>query len=167
MVELSDKQIAEYWHRSYRTADGLWFMKVEEKYGFDMALDIDDEVWKVFPKIQARMIKSMGGLEKGIDGLFEAVTTKLSLEGFTFGAERDGDGGGFRIVISECPWHDIMITAGREGLSGKVGTLICNSEYSIWASEFGDDIRFELSDQICEGCKSCILKFSSAPAGIP
>jgi hypothetical protein len=165
MIELSERQITEYWHRSYRTVDGLWFMKVEEKYGFDVALDIDDQVWRVFPKIQARMMKSMGGLENGVECLFEAVTTKLYLEGFVFEAERID--GGFRIVVSECPWHNIMVTAGREGLSGRVGTLICNSEYSVWASEFGRDIRFELGDQICEGCKTCVLNFSHAPAVAP
>ena len=165
MIELSDRQIAEYWHRSYRTVDGLWFMKVEEKYGFDVALDIDDRVWRVFPKTQARMMKSMGGLENGIEGLIEAVTTKLYLEGFAFEAETIS--GGFRIVVSECPWHNIMVTAGREGLSGRVGTLICNSENSVWASEFGDDIRFELGEQICEGCKTCVLNFSRVPKSAP
>lgn len=167
MIELSDRQIAEYWHRSYRTVDGLWFMKVEEKYGFDVALDIDDQVWRVFPKIQARMMKSMGGLENGISGLLEAVKTKLTLEGFEFKAERVSEGSGFKIVVSECPWHNIMVTADREGLSGRVGTLICNSENSVWASEFGDDIRFELGDQICEGCKTCVLNFSRAPTSAP
>ena len=44
MKELTDKQIAAYFHRSYTAADGLWFMKVEEKCGFDTALEIDDQV---------------------------------------------------------------------------------------------------------------------------
>jgi hypothetical protein len=30
-------------------------MKVKEKYGFDSTLDVDNEVWKVMTKIQARM----------------------------------------------------------------------------------------------------------------
>ncbi|GAF84732.1 unnamed protein product, partial [marine sediment metagenome] len=62
MIELSNRQIAEFWHRSYASVDGLWFMRVEERYGFDAALDIDNEVWKVLPKIQARMLKSMAGV---------------------------------------------------------------------------------------------------------
>ena len=167
MVELSDRQIAEFWHRSYTSVDGLWFIKVEEKYGFDATLDIDDEVWDVLPKIQARMLKSMVGVDKGIDALFECLTTKLSLEGFTFKAEKAGDGGGFKIVISKCPWHDLMVKSGREELSGKVGALICNTENSVWASEFGDDILFEPGNQICKGSASCILKFSSSPANMP
>ena len=58
MTKLSSQQVAEYFSRSYKTVDGLWFMKVEEKHGFDAALELDNEIWKVMPKIQARMIKS-------------------------------------------------------------------------------------------------------------
>lgn len=165
MIELSDRQIAEFWHRSYASVDGLWFMKVEEKYGFDAALDVDDEVWKVLPKMQARMLKSMGQLPGGTDGLFQCLTTKLNLEGFVFETEKAGDGSGLSIVIHRCPWHDLMVKSGREELSGKVGTLICNTEYSAWASEFGGNIRFELRDQICTGSRCCLLTFEQT--GIP
>jgi len=68
MKELTYKQIAAYFHRSYAAADGLWFMKVEEKCGFETALEIDDQVWKVLPKIQARMLKSMLLLDEGMEG---------------------------------------------------------------------------------------------------
>lgn len=165
MVELSDRQIIEYWHRSYRTVDGLWFVKVEERYGFDTALDIDNGVWTVFPKMQARMIREMGELEQGLAGLLEAIVTKLNLEGFVCETEEIASGSGFEIRISECPWHNIMVNSRRKELSGKVGTLICNTEYSVWASEFGGDISFELGDQICEGDKTCILRFNSSSAG--
>jgi hypothetical protein len=48
-MDLDEKQISELWHRSYTAVDGLWFMKVEERYGFEAALDLDDEVWKGQP----------------------------------------------------------------------------------------------------------------------
>ncbi len=162
-MHLTSEQIAEYWHRSFRTADGLWFVKVEDRYGFEAALDIDDDVWKVVPKIQARMLKSMAGLPNGLSGLFEAVVTKLSLDGFTFEATRPDDGTSFQVVITECPWHNIMVGSGREQLSGRVGTRICSSEYSVWATEFGDGLTFDLGEQICAGCRTCVLKFTSAP----
>lgn len=160
MIRLSKKQIAEYFHRSYTAVDGLWFMKVEEKYGFDVALDIDNEVWEVFPKVQARLLKSLGKTGDGIDALFECLTTKLNLEGFKFKAEKN-ESRSFKITINKCPWHNLMVKSGREKLSGKVGTLVCNTEYSAWASEFGQDIKFELKQQICLGAKSCILQFKS------
>ena len=142
--------------------DGLWFMKVEEKYGFDLTLDIDEEVWKVLPKIQARLIKSMAELEVGIDGLFEGLTTKLGLEGYAFDVEKAGDGSGFTITLNTCPWHDLMIKSGRGALSDRIGTLICNIENTVWAAEFGEGIRFELGDQICGGSESCKLLFRDA-----
>jgi len=88
-----------------------------------------------------------------------ALTTRLALEGFKFKADKTDNRGGFKITINECPWHNLMIKSGREKLSGRVGTLICNTENSVWASEFGENIKFELKDQICRGSQSCILQF--------
>ncbi len=160
MAEISDRQIADYFHRSYAAVDGLWFMKIEEKYGLDNALDIDVEVWKVLPKIQARFIKELVGAEQGIKGLYECFLVKLNIEGFHYNDEMIEQGKGFIIRIDECPWHNIMIKSGREKLSAKVGTRICTVEYSTWASEFDRNIKFQLGHQICEGSESCTLRFS-------
>jgi len=160
MVELSDDQIAQFLHRSYTAVDGLWFMKLEETYGFDKALEIDNEVWKVMPKIQARMLKSMINIEDKMEALFKLFTTKLTLDGFEYKTEKPEDGSSFRIIISKCPWYDLMLNSGREGLSAKVGDRICNTEYAGWASEFDENISFQLERQICHGSASCILRFS-------
>jgi hypothetical protein len=162
VLRLTEKQISEYYKRSYTAVDGLWFMKTEERYGFDTALDIDDDVWKVMPKIQARKLKAMGNLTDGLDGLRECLTAKLTLDGFAFETEQSDDARSLKITLSECPWHNIMIKSGREHLSGKVGTRICTTEYQVWASEFGNDITFELGDQICEGFEGCTLLFKVA-----
>ena len=162
MLELTDKQIAAYFRRSYTAADGLWFLKVEERYGFDTALDVDEEVWKVLPKIQARMLKSIGNLDNGLEALGECLTTRLTLDGFTFESEQSHDGTALKITIRECPWHNVMLQARREHLSDKVGTRICNAEYRVWASEFGDDMDFEIQEQICSGGESCTLLFRAS-----
>jgi hypothetical protein len=160
MIQFDDKQVAEFYRHSYTTVDGLWFMKVEEKYGFDAALEIDNEVWKVVPKIQGRMLKSMRTRGNGIQALFECLVAKLTLDGFTFDTDRSPSGSNFRVIIKRCPWHDLMVKSGREYLSGRVGNVICNTEYSVWASEFGADIRFELQRQLCEGLDTCEMWFS-------
>ncbi len=157
MVSLRNKQIAEYFHRSYKVVDGLWFMKAEEKYGFDTALQIDKEVWKVMPKIQARMIKSMQKIGEGEIALLKSLETKLSLEGFKFKVEQDEMG--FRIQVRDCPWHNLIVRSGREKISAKVGTTICNIEYSIWASEFDKNMQFRLTAQKCNGSELCVLNF--------
>jgi predicted ArsR family transcriptional regulator len=160
-MELSQSQIADYFWRSYTAVDGLWFLKVEEKYGFQIALQMDEDVWKVLPKIQARMIKEMAGLDRGIDDLFRAIAIRLQLEGFSFEAEKEE--GGFSILVRRCPWHDMMIRAKREHLSAEVGELICQVENSAWAREFGD-IDFQRTSQICRGESMCILRFAIAPS---
>ena len=160
MIQLTDKQIVEFCHHSYKAVDGLWFVKVEEKYGFDAALQIDEQVWKVLPKIQARMLKSMGNLGTGMGALLECLTTKLFLEGFTFRVEGEDKGKGFTVVVEKCPWHDLLVKSGRKELSGRVGALVCNAEYQVWASEFNNNINFELGKQICMGSQFCTLTFS-------
>lgn len=37
MLQLSDKQVAHSFRRSCIVVDGLWFMKAEEKQGFEAA----------------------------------------------------------------------------------------------------------------------------------
>jgi len=132
-------------------------MKVEEKYGFNNALDVDNGVWKVMPKIQARMIKSMLKLDTGSDALFEGLTTKLELDGFKFKAEKNVNG--FRITITDCPWHNLMLKSGRERLAGTVGTTVCGTEYPVWVSEFAETMHFKFESQKCKESKHCILAF--------
>jgi hypothetical protein len=155
-IDLTDKQIAEYFRRSYTAVDGLWFMKVEERWGCEAALQTDEEVWGVLPKIQARMLKAMTGLDNGMNGLRRAVLTRLTLEGFEFEVEDNPDR--IKICIKRCPWHDLLMKSGRESLSGRVGDLICGRENAVWASEFGD-IAFKRDNRICEGDEKCVLCF--------
>jgi hypothetical protein len=160
MEHLNNRQKIEFFRRSYNAIDGLWFMKVEEKHGFNDALEIDKEVWKVMPKIQARMIKAMLRRGEAEVTLLKSLTTKLSLEGFKFKVEQRENG--FQIQISDCPWHNLMVRSGREKYSEKVGTTICNVEYSVWASEFDENIQFTLHAQKCGGSEHCLLDFKDA-----
>lgn len=160
MLQLTDRQIADYFHRSYTTVDGLWFMKLEELRGFDEALQIDVEVWKVMPKIQARKLKALSGLESGLDALFECFTTKLAIEGFQIqDATRSLDGRSCEIIVSQCPWCELLAKSGRRHLAETIGRAICDTEYGVWAAEFGNNIRLDIGDRICGGCSACAIRF--------
>ena len=162
MIELNDKQIAEYFYRCYTSVDGLWFMKVEEAFGFERALDIDNEVWKVLPKIKARFLKSVANVNEGMRALLDCLAIKLQLEGFSFSIESEDESWSFSLHIDQCPWHNLLVRSGRQMLSARIGMKICTSEYSAWASEFGENIRFELKHQICSGEEFCSLHFQHA-----
>ena len=154
---LTDKQVAQYFRRCYTAVDGLWFMKVEEIHGWKAALGVDEQVWKVLPKIQARTLKALLDVGQGIDALQKCLTTRLTLEQFEFETQKTR--GGFSILVKRCPWHDQMVKSGRKHLSGSIGHRICRTEHAVWAAEFGR-IRFKLQEQICEGCDQCVLRFA-------
>ena len=157
MIHLTDDQKIEFLRRSYTAIDGLWFLKIEEKYGFEAALEIDREVWKVFPKVQARLLKSLTGKDSGLAALVDCYTARLTLENFTFHTEKSAEG--VKVIIDKCPWHEIMVKSGREKLSGRIGDVICQTECETWASEFGEDLRFESEGRICKGEKECLVRF--------
>lgn len=160
---LDDREKAEYFRRCYTSADGLWFMKVEEIRGFEEALEIDRQVWSVLPKIQARTLREILGAGKGICGLAKCIAAKHSAEGFGFelglGEEEDGR---LMLTISKCPWQDLMAKSGRVHLSERVGSVICSAEYSAWAEEFSEGdrkISFFLKSRICRGDEVCTFVF--------
>ena len=159
MINLSKEQISEYYYRSYTSVDGLWFLKVEKKYDFDSAFSIDKEVWRVVPKIQARVLKSMCKTEDIMDSLLECFSTKLALDRFEFETERDDEDKEIKIIIKICPWHNLIVKTNREKLFEKIGGEICKIEFSVFALEFDKNIKFEQGETICNGGKNCILKF--------
>lgn len=162
MDPLKDAQIAEYFHRSYTAVDGLWFMKLEERFGFDTALEIDVAVWQVMPKIQARKLKELTGLQSGLDALHDCLAAKLRIEGFAFTARRGPDGASLEIVIEQCPWRGMLEKSGRGHLAGTIGERICTTEYGVWAREFGGEaITFAFGGRLCGGCECCVLRFNS------
>ena len=159
-MKLTNKDTAEYLHRCYTAVDGLWFVKAEEKYGFNASLDLDEEVWKVIPKIQARFLKHKLGKNSGLMSLIECFSVKLNLDGFKFKIEKTSRNV-VKIIISSCPWHNIMVKSNRAEFSEKIGSRICNAEYGVWAKEFGNNISFKLEDKICGGSRFCTLTFRS------
>ena len=163
MVRFTDKDKVEYFHKSYKSVDGLWFVKAEEKFDFNTSLELDRDVWKVMPKIQARFLKKKLGVDKGMDALHECFSRKLELDGFEFKVETSipkNDDRHIKFIMSRCPWHDTLINSSRAHLSDKIGGIICNTEYKEWASEFGPDIKFSFGEKrICRGSSCCILSF--------
>ena len=54
--QIPSEKLVELFSRSAYTLDGLWFTLLEKRYGFDVALDIDVEVWQRFSLIHARRL---------------------------------------------------------------------------------------------------------------
>jgi len=188
MKNFSNKDIVEYLRKNFTSVDGLWFVKIEELLGFEKALEIDKEVWRVLPKIQARFIKAMleekflyiqkagafqqnltieaGGKQDSQQGLtsfgteeffVEALRIKMRLDNFKFRLLKKP--GLVKVIINQCPWHEIMLKSKREHLSDKIGSSICITEYAVFASEFLENSSFKITSQICNSARACVFEF--------
>jgi len=156
---IDDSLRAKYFKRSYEAIDGVWFMKLEEEIDFERALEIDRRVWEVVPKIQARTLRSLAGLDgRGSEALAAALRLKAELDGFDAAVETS-PGGAVRQVIRDCPWYGLMKKSGREGLAARVGRVICNTEYPVWQREFGAGGEFKLKEMLCDGGARCVMEF--------
>lgn len=58
------EKLLELCSRSLYTVDGLWFTAVEQKYGLDVALELDVEVWRRLGQIQARRVGKALAIKK-------------------------------------------------------------------------------------------------------
>ncbi len=70
--------------RNMWSVDGLYFLGIEERYGTDVATEIDKNVWKVMGKIEARRLKKLFDIkDTGLSGLVKC----LKLSGWTLDLE--------------------------------------------------------------------------------
>jgi hypothetical protein len=156
---MEQKIVSEYLKRSYFALDGLWFMMIEEEFSFDKALEIDEDVWRILPKIQARKVKELLGLEGvGLADFLRAIRVKLEAEGYDY-EEKELGNNHVQIVIHQCPWYAILKNANREHLAPRIADAICSLEFRVWLSEFGEKLGFRIESRRCTGEPLCLLDF--------
>jgi hypothetical protein len=154
---LTAEQIEEYLHHSYTRVDGLWFVKAEERYGFDAALALDEDVWKVLPKLQARLLRTQLRVLPDITGLKLALQAKLTLDRYEFKL-RETDTG-IEAVLSRCPWHELIVRSGRTQIADRVGGVICSVELPVFAREFNCSCAAPGGNRLCRDGAKCVFKF--------
>ena len=161
MSPIDDSNRAKYFKRCYESIDGLWFMKIEEKDGFDHALEIDRRVWEIAPKIQVRALRELLGLRgDGLPALADALRAKAELDNADVEIELDGDKS-LRVIVRDCLWFRLMQKSKRDHLAGRVGEVICGTEYPVWQREFKITGTFNLKSQLCGGAECCVMEFRS------
>ena len=69
LSQLPKEKIPDYIFMQLRNlwaADGLYFLGIEERYGTEVATQIDADVWVVMGKIEARKLKEFLGSPRPI-----------------------------------------------------------------------------------------------------
>ncbi len=155
---LTHEQVEDYLYRSYTRVDGLWFVLTEERYGFEAALALDEAVWKVMPKIQARHLQQQLTLTRDAPGLARALKAKLALDRYSFTAIETRDG--IEIVLSACPWHDLILRSGRRHIAERIGGVICGVEFPGFAREFNCSCTAAPERRLCADGTPCRFRFA-------
>ena len=159
----SDRQLVDFLRRSYHAVDGLWFLKAEERGGFEEALELDRAVWAVLAKIQARKARELTGRAGNApEDLGECFALKLTADGHEFAVDVSGEG--VRFAIRGCPWLELLRRSGRLCIAQQVAEAICLSEGGAWCAEFGEGYEFEMPEMACCGGESCVMRFSRRPS---
>lgn len=161
--DFSDGQIVDFLRRSYFAVDGLWFVKNEEKHGFDEAMEQDEAVWDVMSKIQARKAKAILEIPgDSAEDLAKAFGLKLAAEGYDFDISASENNAS--ITIRVCPWYEILKSSGRTHIAETIADRICVREFSGWLSEFIPDMGFKIESRLCveaDACDVCRIQFGA------
>jgi hypothetical protein len=64
LSEISAEDLLKHYGQVGQVLDGLWFVELEKTVGFDRALAVDENVWKIFPVKEVRRMKSLLGFDK-------------------------------------------------------------------------------------------------------
>lgn len=153
------ENIIEYLRRSYTAVDGLWFVKLEEALGFDKALEVDEKVWRIMPKIQARKARELLEIKgNSAEELLQALILKFEAENYQYTCLKR-EPGRLEIAIKSCPWLAILKKTDRLHLAEKVAKAICPAEFDSWAKEFGAKSACQFLAMQCAGDKTCHLTF--------
>jgi hypothetical protein len=62
--QIDSEKMLKHYGQIGQILDGLWFLQLEKEFGFEKAIAIDEQVWKVFPPKEAKRIKNLLGFEK-------------------------------------------------------------------------------------------------------
>ncbi len=162
-MEIGSETIVEMLRRSYFAVDGLWFVMLEEDQGIERAMELDERVWRIMPKIQARKARELMDCSRDSPAaLVRCMALKLAAEGHEFDVSVPAPVHA-EIVITRCPWREVLESSDRTHLAAEIADRICATEAAVWAEEFSDEaapaIEAELAEAICRGDARCRLVF--------
>jgi len=138
---------------AYIAIDGLWFLGVEKKQGFDEALKIDIDVWKNWMQILVKRIKKLLDMkENDIPSIVKILEVAYQMEGTDYEIAECRDKRAV-IRILKCHWYENLKKAGREKLIPCVD--LDKTLYPDMIKVLNPSVSFSQVSGIPEGDKSC------------
>lgn len=162
--DLSKEELFELnkiYAKNWLAHDGLWFQSIEEKYGMDMAIDMDREAWRKFTVIEARRLINFLqlGENSGINGLKKALSFRL----YSSLNEDEVVVEGENVLIYRVKTCRVQAARRKKGMPDFPCKSVGIVEYSLFARTI--DERFETEVLSCppditDADYNCIWKFT-------
>jgi hypothetical protein len=155
-------ELTRVYAKNWLAHDGCWFLAAEQKYGMDIAIELDTESWRKFTVIEAKRIIEFLELGKnsGIEGLKKALGFRLyaTINEDEISVGEDGKTLEYRVKTCR-----VQAARRRKGLNDFPCKSVGIVEYSYFAKTI--DERFETE---CISCPPeitnpgyhCIWKFT-------
>ena len=117
--------------RNLYTIDGLWFLAIEEKYGFDAAFELNKEVWQRCSLIHGRRLLKNFNIKE--DNPLQTLIKLLLADPIMFAHKPEvltltDTRAVFRCI--ECPIQAARIRDGRGVYQGEPGCTIYHKTYA-------------------------------------
>jgi len=112
-------------YRNYSAVDGRWFQAVEDEFGLDTAVRLDEKVWEKHSMVEARRIKETFNItEQGLPAVFKALNFGM-FRFLTYAPLECEETGSQKVTVSftRCPLQELRIEKGRGEFSCKTVSL--------------------------------------------
>lgn len=147
------KNCEEFLLRQYRLVDALWFLAVEDEFGLEAAVKLNEKVWEEMGSRSAREIKKRFKIEeKGVEGFEKAIKYFPWCRILNYEFERVGRV--LKIRIKECLPQMARMKMGRKMFPCKEMHL---KEFKAFAKEIDERIEVrcvyappDVKDYFCE-----------------
>ena len=157
-MDISREQMDELRLGALTAIDGLWFMAVEKKSGFDEALELDLEVWKQYGEVIIKRIARMIGVELDAQEPPDMATVNFVMEKI---CEIDGticegellSPREIRFLVHRCSWWENLNRSGREEIIPC--EFIDNTIFHHWLKTIDPAINFEITHALPRGDDHC------------
>lgn len=137
--------------------DGLWFMAVERKYGFDAALEADLEVWRQYGRVMLKRLARLLGLTLDPSEPPDLETVNMLMETLCHvdGTQCAGEVSDGQILfrVHRCSWWDNLNRAGRE--DHVPCEFVDNTIFRDWLLALDPEMSFEITRSLPRGDDHC------------
>ena len=154
-MPIKDEELIRLIRSGLTTIDGLWFLEVEDKFGFNDAFDIDLKVWKRYgPIIINRIKKVLSITDIGLESFLQIFKILCAIDGTQFKIKEKSFKEA-RLQIYYCPWWENLKRSNRDKLIRC--DIIDKKVFPEWAKSFNPKIEFNLVKSLPNGNDICEL----------